>query len=95
MTRSAVFAAAADEWRQLRDEFELVREAAFEQAHEDCHGVLLNQRGRAAGVDPYSLFMGTTTRAMAYASDELREHWRSHTRPTFAAFERQRWGGAL
>jgi len=86
---SALFALAAGQWRAMRAEFEVVREAAYRAAADDCNGVLLNARGKKAGVDPYSLFMGTTARAYAYASRELIDHWSTHPRPTLAAFERQ------
>lgn len=89
--KSPVFAFAADEWRALREEFELVREAAFALAQEATHGAMLNARGKRARIDPYSLFIGPATRAHAYASPELIEHWRSHTRPVFAQFERERF----
>jgi len=87
---SPSFQIAVNEWHALRDEFELVREAAFDVAHEATNGVLLNARGRSAGIDAYSLFMGNEVRAHAYASPELIEHWRSHPRPVFAKFERER-----
>ena len=86
---SALFALAAGQWRAMRADFEVVREAAYRTASEDCNGVLLNARGKAAGVDAYSLFMGTAARAYAYASRELVDHWSTHPRPTLAAFERQ------
>lgn len=72
-----------------RAEFEDYRLMAYERASEACRGALLNERGRRAGIDSYSLFMGTEARAMAYASDELKEHWASNRRPTFAWFERE------
>ncbi|MFJ3394011.1 hypothetical protein [Leifsonia aquatica] len=86
-----MFAFAAEEWRLLREEFELVREAAFALAQDETHGVMLNARGKRARIDPYSLFIGNHARAHAYASPELIEHWRSHPRPVFAQFERERF----
>lgn len=76
-----------------RGEFEDYRLAAYERAAEACRGALLNERGRQARIDSYSLFMGNEAYAHAYASDELREHWRSHTRPTFARFEAEHHAG--
>lgn len=77
-------------WRECREDYEDLLLVQFERAEEATRGALLNARGRAAGVDPRSLFMGNETRALAYASEELVEHWRTHPRVTFAAFER-RW----
>lgn len=86
---SAIFTFAAESWASMRAEFEVVREAAYRAAADDCNGVLLNARGKAAGIDAYSLFMGNETRAHAYASRELIDHWSTHVRPTLAEFERQ------
>lgn len=92
MSRSAVFTAAVDEWRTLREEFELLREAAFARAQDATNGAMLNARGRRAKIDPYSLFIGPTARAHAYASRELIDHWAAHPRVTYAQFERERVG---
>lgn len=86
---SRIFALAASHWRSLQAEYETYREGAYERAETECNGVLLNQRGKKAGIDPYSLFMGNEARAHAYASEELIEHWSRHPRLTFAEFERQ------
>lgn len=50
---------------------------------------MLNPRGVRAGVDSYSLFIGPEARAVAYASEELVEHWRTWPRPVFERFERE------
>lgn len=86
---SASFDAAVRQWRTLRADFEILREAAYERAETECNGALLNDRGRRAGIDPYSLFMGTRARAYAYASEELIDHWKVYPRLTFAEFESQ------
>src|SRR5690625_7996139 len=44
-------------YRAMREEFELYRHAVYVRAHEELRGELLNARGRAEAVDPYSLFM--------------------------------------
>lgn len=80
---------AAEHWHAMRAEYEVVRESAYRQALDATNGVLLNARGKAAGVDPYSLFMGNEVRALAYASEELVEHWQRHPRVTLAAYEAQ------
>lgn len=91
--RSAIFAAAVEQYRQIRDEFEDVRTAAYVRAEEATSGYLLNARGLAKGIDPWSLFIGSDIRAYAYASEELIEHWASHPRITFTAYENQRFEG--
>lgn len=85
----AIERALAD-WRECRAEFELELYARYVRAEAETHGALLNARGRARGIDPISLMFGPAARAHAYASDELVEHWASHPRLTFAAFE-QAW----
>lgn len=80
---------AIAQWRVMRAEYEIVREAAYERAETACNGVLLNARGKKAGIDAYSLFMGNETRAHAYASEELIDHWAQYPRLTFEAFEQQ------
>lgn len=95
---SVIMAAALDVYGQMRDDFELHRNAEFMRAHEAVRGVMLNRRGRDEAVDPYSLFMGTATRAIAFASEDLLRYWIDTPRPTLSDFERQ-WmaarGGAL
>lgn len=86
---SVLFAAAASQWAVMRAEYETVRESHYVQALDATNGVLLNERGKRAGIDPYSLFMGNETRALAYASRELVDHWARTPRLTLAAFERQ------
>lgn len=61
--------------------FEDARLAAYVLAETECNAHMLNARGQAAGIDPYSLFQGTSARAYAYASEELVDHWRTRTRP--------------
>jgi len=86
---SPIFRVAAAQWHSMRKEYENFREGAYRRAETDCNGALLNARGKARGVDAYSLFMGTETRALAYASEELVEHWSRYPRMTLADFERQ------
>ncbi len=83
------FEDALRDWRECREAFELLMLAAYERAAAATNGRLLNDRGRRAGVDSLSLFMGNAVRARAYASEELLEHWRSHPRVTFDRFERE------
>ena len=87
---SVLFEQAAKSWRQIRAEFEDYREQAYEKAAEACRDHLLNRRGRAAGIAPFSLFMGPWSRVQAYASEELLEWFAVNGRMTFEEFERQR-----
>lgn len=68
-------------WRECREEYELTLYAQYVRAEAATNACLLNERGRARGIDP--------VRAHAYASEELIEHWATDPRITFAAFERQ------
>ena len=70
-----------------RMERESLAELAYVEAEVDTRGNMLNKRGRAAGVDPRSLFTGPQSRARAYASEELLEHWKTHPRPTAAMYQ--------
>jgi hypothetical protein len=86
---SAFIAQALADWRECRAEYDLALEAAYERAAAATNDRLLNARGRRAGIDPLSLFMGPERRAHAYASPELLEHWAQYPRVTYAAYERQ------
>lgn len=80
---------AVAEWRECRAEYDDTLYAQYEAAEEATRGAMLNARGRARGIDAFTLFMGPERRAFAYASEELVEHWAAHPRVTFAAFEKQ------
>lgn len=84
------FEHAAARWHELRAEFDLYRESAYERATDATNGVLLNREGRAAGIDSWSLFSGPRARAYRYASDELREWWALNGRLTVTEFVAQR-----
>lgn len=87
---SLVFESAIKEWHRIRNEYDLHLETQYAQAVDACNTVLLNRRGREAGMDTFSLFSGPHTRALAYASEELVCFW-EHTSPrvTYQDFERQ------
>ncbi|MEU7741989.1 hypothetical protein [Nonomuraea sp. NPDC049158] len=59
------------------------------QAENTTNGFLLNKAGRAAGIDPITLFSGPTSRATAYASEELRRWWNDNPRMTLTEFRAQ------
>lgn len=101
MTSSPAILAGLDLWRENRRDFADYLEAQHQAADLDTNGVLLNRRGRAAGIDPHSLFYGPRSRVDAYASEELRDWFTKHGRTTFAEYERTRspmpgheWGAA-
>lgn len=85
---SHIFARAVDAYRQCRAEYGDYLEAAFSSASDAVSGNLLNERGRRRGIDPFNLFKGNETTALAYASEELIDWWRTHPRCTFERFER-------
>jgi hypothetical protein len=85
----SLIAEAFADWRICRAEYDQVLYSQYQRAEDATNGRLVNAEGRARGIDPLSLFMGTNARAMRWASEELIEHWRSHPRTTFASFERQ------
>jgi len=80
---------AVEQYHAIRDEYEVVVIAAYERAVEVTNGAMVNRRGEAKGISDWDLFTHNTAYAMAYASEELVEHWARYPRPTFAAFERQ------
>lgn len=63
--------------RALREEYELVLEAHIDAAEEATRGNMVSDRGVR------ELFMHGEAYANAYASDELKEFWLTHPRPTF------------
>lgn len=76
-------------WRECRADYELSLYSQYLRAEAETNCALLNERGRRRGIDPLSLFMGPELRAVAYASEELLEHWAREPRVTFARFEGQ------
>lgn len=90
---SAIMDAAFETYRTMRADFELYRHASFLRAHTELRGELLNATGRAAGIDPVSLFMGPWSRVERYASEELKSWFTQHRRLTVGEFEAQWWNG--
>lgn len=86
---SAIFKQAASDWARMRDDFEKHIEQAYNRALEGTGGVLVNKLGRALHIDGLELFTGPENRAMKYASEELKEHWKKHPRVTLAQYEHQ------
>lgn len=85
----SIISEAFSAWRECRAEYDDTLYAQYMAAEEATNGAMLNARGREKGIDPFTLFMGNETRARAYASEELIEHWETHPRITFAKFERK------
>ena len=90
MSSSLIIRAAFDSWREVRREYQLVLEAHYRVADQATGGNLLTRDARARGVSSWSLFMGQESRAQKWASEELKYHWQSHPRVTFAAYEKGR-----
>jgi hypothetical protein len=72
--------------RRSYDELTHVR---YLQAEQDVRGHLLSREGKAAGIDPVSLFSGNSARARKYASEDLQRWWAEHGRMTFTEFKAQ------
>ena len=70
--------------RRARRDAEIERE--WLAAERETRGVMLNRRGREAGIDEKSLFRGPEARARKYASEELLNYWEDHPRPTEGYF---------
>lgn len=85
--------AAFESYRMMRAEYELYRHARFHRAHTELRGELLNSAGRAAHIDPVSLFIGPRSRVELYASEELKGWFAQHGRLTVEEFETQWWNG--
>ena len=85
---SPIFQRAAREWAAMRSEYGDYLEAHIAAAYRATNGVLINARGRAAGVSEERLFLAGGSFAAAYASPELREFWAAQPRMTVTEFER-------
>jgi len=86
---SAIFDAAAEQYRTCKAAFDDYRENQYRAALNDLGGHLLNRAALAAGVDSWSLFIGSHQRADRWASEELREWWARNRRLTYTEFEKQ------
>lgn len=75
--------------QRLRVKYADAMWAQYTEAETELNGKLLNRRGQAQKVDAVRLFSGPQGYAMAYASEELMEWWRTHPRMSFEDFERQ------
>lgn len=76
---------AVDEWRD-----EVYRQ--WLHAESATNGYMLNKAGKRKGIDERRLFTGNQRLVDRYASDELREYFDAHPRPTRARFDAQRRG---
>ena len=74
-------------WTARRLERAEAVEREWQQAETATKGVMLNRRGKEAGVNKRTLFTGPESRARAYASEELLTYWETHPRPTDAYFQ--------
>ena len=90
MAFSPLVVAALEFRKALRDEFQDLLEALYQQAETETNGNMLNRRGHAEGVDPFTLLYGPWVRVDAFASEEYRDWLERSGRMTFDDFERQR-----
>lgn len=80
----------AERRRNERLDFEVEIEAKYLQAEHTTRGDLLSRAGKAAGVDPRTLFYGPEARARKYASEELNAWFDRHGRLTLSEYRRGR-----
>lgn len=71
---------------ELRTQYAEYVDRSYWKAEAATNGQLLNAAGRREGIDPKTLFTGTESRAMKYASDDLKYHWQTAPRLSFDAF---------
>lgn len=86
----AIFAAAAREWRRMREDYGVYLESHIAAAVEATGGCLFSKAARQAGVTETSLFMASASVARSWASRELLDFWAEHPRVTVEQFE-QAW----
>ena len=86
---SAIFHYATDLRRAMLAEYRVLQEAEIAAAEEATRGVLVNDRGRALGLDSWGVFFGPPFVVQAYGSPELLEYLRTAPRTTRTAFEAQ------
>lgn len=89
MFRSPFVKHALELREEVRDEYLAHEHMQYLAAERATNGRLLNRKGMAKKIDSTSLWRGTATRAYAYASDELKEHWARHPRVNFEEFEKR------
>ncbi len=74
----------------ITSEWEQAAYAQYLMAERETNGYLLSRAGLAAGIDPWpALWTGPETRAMKYASEELREFWWHQRRITVCQYREQ------
>jgi Protein of unknown function (DUF3631) len=72
-----------------RDGWEDAARAQYLDAERECRGSLVSARGIAAGASDWSLWSGPRPRALAYATEELRNYWDAHPRVTVTGWRQQ------
>ncbi|MEV7972855.1 hypothetical protein [Cellulomonas sp. NPDC089187] len=86
--RSAIFAAAAELWRECRQDYAEYLDALLDDAERTCRGHLVNARGQAKGITAESLLLGPMVRVRAYGTPELLEFLAGAGRMTQGEHER-------
>lgn len=80
----------AERARMQRLDFEIEIEAKFLAAEHATRGDMLSRAGKAAKVDPRTLFYGRADVARKYASEELNDWFDRHGRLTVTEYQRGR-----
>ena len=75
--------------QQARADYDAYLETAYLQADAELNGVLVNRDGLARGISARSLFSGSDSRALAYASEELRAWFQYNGRYSWEAWKYQ------
>jgi hypothetical protein len=70
-----------------REEYDSFVHGSYVSAENDCRGAMLNRDGKAAGIDPSSLFCGPASRVRKYGSEELRTWFARNGRSTYGEWK--------
>lgn len=89
----AIWDHAKNQYAQMKEEWDRCVESQYDQALEECAGVLVNKLGQSKGIDGYSLMTGPESRVRKYASEELLAYFAHNPRLTAAEFEEQWFNG--
>jgi hypothetical protein len=73
--------------QRRREEYRAHIYEQYLDAEHETNGYMLNAAGKAAGIDPHSLFTGPPARAAKYASPELKSFWLNHGRTSYAMWK--------
>lgn len=75
--------------KAIRRAYDELVHVQYLEAEEATNGYMVTKQGVSDGIDPASLFSGTTARAYKYASEELQRWWGRNPRVTFNQYKAQ------